>query len=156
MKFGVSPSGIYRSSTDPAIGSPTSAGALPALQRHVCRFLQLVSTLGWLDYLAPQVYWYIGQTGSDYKLLVPWWNENAFGRHIDVGLADYKMGTAGWTQSRARSRTRLRLTALSTNVFGQVDFRHAFLAANPLNYRTDLKDNIYNRPALLPAMPVER
>ena len=30
---------------------------------------------GWLDYLAPQVYWYIGQAGSDYKLLVPWWNE---------------------------------------------------------------------------------
>jgi uncharacterized lipoprotein YddW (UPF0748 family) len=27
IKFGVSPSGIYRSSTDPAVGSPTSAGA---------------------------------------------------------------------------------------------------------------------------------
>ena len=151
MKFGVSPSGIYRSSTDPAIGSPTSAGALQhysALFADSRKWLQS----GWLDYLAPQVYWYIGQGGSDYKLLVPWWNENAFGRHIYVGLADYKMGTAGWT-SPTQIADQIALNRASSHVYGQVHFRHAFLAANPLNYRTDLKDNIYKRPALLPAMP---
>ncbi|HEY0489496.1 MAG TPA: family 10 glycosylhydrolase [Telluria sp.] len=151
VKFGVSPSGIYRSSTDPAIGSPTSAGAL---QHYSAMFADSRKWLqsGWLDYLTPQVYWYIGQAGSDYKLLVPWWNENAFGRHIYVGLADYKMGTAGWT-SPGQISDQIALNRASTNVFGQVHFRHAFLAANPLSYRTDLKDNVYNRPALLPAMP---
>ena len=151
VKFGVSPSGIYRSSTDPAVGSPTSAGAL---QHYTAMFADSRKWLqsGWLDYLTPQVYWYIGQAGSDYKLLVPWWNENAFGRHIYVGLADYKMGTAGWT-SPSQIADQIALNRASTNVFGQVHFRHAFLAANPLNYRTDLKDNVYNRPALLPAMP---
>ena len=151
VKFGVSPSGIYRSSTDPAIGSPTSAGALQhysALFADSRKWLQS----GWLDYLAPQVYWYIGQTGSDYKLLVPWWNENAFGRHIYAGLADYKMNTVGWT-SPTQIADQIALNRASANVYGQVHFRHAFLAANPLNYRTDLKDNIYKRPALLPAMP---
>ena len=151
VKFGVSPSGIYRSSTDPAIGSPTSAGAL---QHYSAMFADSRKWLqsGWLDYLTPQVYWYIGQAGSDYKLLVPWWNENAFGRHIYVGLADYKMGTAGWT-SPTQIADQIALNRASANVFGQVHFRHAFLAANSLNYRTDLKDNIYNKPALLPAMP---
>ena len=151
VKFGVSPSGIYRSSTDPAIGSPTSAGALQhysALFADSRKWLQS----GWLDYLAPQVYWYIGQTGSDYKLLVPWWNENAFGRHVYVGLADYKMNTTGWT-SPTQIADQIALNRASSNVHGQVHFRHAFLVANPLNYRTDLKDNIYHRPALLPAMP---
>ena len=95
VKFGVSPSGIYRSSTDPSVGSPTSAGAS---QHYLTNFADTRTWLreGWVDYLAPQVYWYIGQAGSDYKLLVPWWNENTFGRHMVIGLADYKMNTAGW------------------------------------------------------------
>ena len=151
VKFGISPSGIYRSSTDPAIGSPTSAGAS---QHFLHMFADSRKWLqsGWVDYLAPQVYWFIGQTGSDYKLLVPWWNENAFGRHMYVGLADYKMNTAGWTNP-AQIANQIALNRASSNIAGQVHFRHAFLAANPLGYRTDLKDNIYNKPALLPAMP---
>lgn len=150
VKFGVSPSGIYRSSTDPAVGSPTSAGAL---QHYSAMFADTRKWLqsGWVDYLAPQVYWYIGQTGSDYKLLVPWWNENAFGRHIYIGLADYKMGTAGWT-SPSQIADQIAMNRASTNVFGQIHFRHTFLAANTLNYRTDLKDRVYKKQALLPAM----
>ncbi|UGQ44845.1 family 10 glycosylhydrolase [Massilia endophytica] len=151
VKFGISPSGIYRSSTDPAVGSPTSAGALQhysAMFADSRKWLQM----GWIDYLAPQVYWYIGQTGSDYQLLVPWWNENAFGRHMYIGLADYKMNTAGWT-SPAQIANQIAMNRGSSHIAGQIHFRHAFLQANALGYRTDLKDNIYNKPALLPAMP---
>jgi hypothetical protein len=38
-------------------------------------------------------------------------------------------------------------------VYGQIHFRHAFLVANALNYRDSLKSKLYNKPALLPAMP---
>ena len=151
VKFGVSPSGIYRSSTDPAIGSPTSAGAS---QHYVSNFADTRAWLraGWVDYLAPQVYWYIGQTGSDYKLLVPWWNENAFGRHMYIGLADYKMGTTGWTDPK-QVASQIALNRAQPQIAGQVHFRHAFLQANPLGYRTDLQQNVYQRPALIPPMP---
>jgi uncharacterized lipoprotein YddW (UPF0748 family) len=150
VKFGVSPSGIYRSSTDPAVGSPTSSGAS---QHYVNNFADTRKWLreGWVDYLAPQVYWYIGQTGSDYKLLVPWWNENAFGRHIYIGLADYKMGTAGWT-SPSQVADQIALNRAQGKVFGQVHFRHAFLQADPLGYRTSLMQATYRAPALPPVM----
>jgi uncharacterized lipoprotein YddW (UPF0748 family) len=150
VKFGVSPSGIYRSSTDPAVGSPTSAGAS---QHYVTNFADTRKWLreGWVDYLAPQVYWYIGQTGSDYKLLVPWWNENAFGRHIYIGLADYKMGTAGWT-SPTQIADQIAMNRANANVFGQIHFRHAFLQADPLGYRTALMQSTYRAPALTPGM----
>ncbi len=150
IKFGVSPSGIYRSSTDPEIGSPTSAGALQhysSLYADSKKWIQQ----GWVDYLTPQVYWYIGQTGSDYKLLVPWWNDNAFGRHIYIGIADYKVNTAGWT-SRSEIPNQVRLNRSEPNVYGQTHFRHAFLAGNLLNYRDSLKNRFYNKPALMPAM----
>jgi hypothetical protein len=150
VKFGVSPSGIYRSSTDPAVGSPTSSGAF---QHYVNSFADTRKWLreGWVDYLAPQVYWYIGQTGSDYKLLVPWWNENAFGRHIYIGLADYKMGTAGWT-SPSQVADQIALNRAQGTVFGQIHFRHAFLQADPLGYRTALMQTTYRAPALPPGM----
>jgi uncharacterized lipoprotein YddW (UPF0748 family) len=151
VKFGISPSGIYRSSSDPAVGSPTSAGALQHYSAMFADSRKWIQS-GWVDYLTPQVYWYIGQAGSDYKLLVPWWNDNAFGRHVYVGLADYKVGTAGWTDP-AQIRNQIGMNRANANVYGQIHFRHAFLAADPLNYRTDLQQNIYNRPALLPSMP---
>lgn len=151
VKFGVSPSGIYRSSPDPAIGSPTSSGAN---QHYVHNFADSRNWLqqGWVDYLAPQVYWYIGQAGSDYRLLVPWWNENAFGRHVYVGIADYKMSTAGWLDPK-QVANQIALNRAQTHIAGQIHFRHAFLAANPLGYRTDLMQDVYARPALVPAMP---
>lgn len=151
VKFGVSPSGIYRSSSDPAIGSPTSSGAN---QHYVNNFADTRTWLqqGWLDYLAPQVYWYIGQAGSDYKLLVPWWNQNAFDRHMYVGIADYKMSTAGWTDPK-QVANQIALNRSQGNISGQIHFRHAFLATNPLGYRTDLQQNVYKHPALVPAMP---
>jgi hypothetical protein len=150
VKFGVSPSGIYRSSTDPAVGSPTSSGAS---QHYVNMFADTRKWLreGWVDYLAPQVYWYIGQAGSDYKLLVPWWNENAFGRHIYIGLADYKMGTTGWT-SPTQIADQIGMNRAHDYVFGQIHFRHAFLQADPLGYRTALKAGTYRAPALTPRM----
>lgn len=150
VKFGISPSGIYRSSTNPEIGSPTSAGAL---QHYSAMFADTRKWLseGWVDYLMPQVYWYIGQTGSDYKLLVPWWNNNAFGRHIYIGMANYKVNTTGWF-NRSEVPNQVRLNRDHSNVFGQVHFRHAFLASNPLNHRDSLRLRFYNKPALLPAM----
>ncbi|MGB4398419.1 MAG: family 10 glycosylhydrolase [Daejeonella sp.] len=150
VKFGVSPSGIYRSSTDPSIGSPTSAGAL---QHYSSLFADTKKWIqsGWVDYLTPQVYWFIGQTGSDYKLLVPWWNNNAYGRHIYIGMADYKVNTAGWT-SRSEIPNQVRINRANPNVFGQTHFRHAFLVGNLLNYRDSLRQRFYNKPALLPAM----
>jgi len=151
VKFGVSPSGIYRSSSDSALGSPTSSGAY---QHYLSAFADSKKWIssGWVDYLAPQVYWYIGQLGSDYKLLVPWWNNNAFGRHIYVGMADYKVGTTGWT-SRSEIPNQIRLNRSLSNIYGQIHFRHAFLVANALNYRDSLRSRFYIRPALIPTMP---
>lgn len=151
VKFGVSPSGIYRSSTDPSIGSPTSSGAY---QHYSAAFADTKKWIqqGWVDYLAPQVYWYIGQTGSDYQLLIPWWNNNAFGRHICIGMADYKVGTTGWTNT-SEIPNQIRMNRSNANVRGQIHFRHAFLVANALNYRDSLRLRFYNKPALIPDMP---
>lgn len=151
VKFGVSPSGIYRSSTDPAVGSNTSSSAS---QHYSGMFADTRKWIqqGWVDYLAPQVYWYMGQTGSDYKVLVPWWNDNAYERHMYIGLADYKMqAAAGWDKS-TEIASQIALNRSQAHISGQIHFRHQFLQNDPLGYRTALKNSTYARPALLPVM----
>ena len=69
-----------------------------------------------------------------------------------IGLADYKMNTAGWLDPKQMAN-QIALNRAQTHIAGQIHFRHAFLAANPLNYRTDLQQNVYQRPALIPTMP---
>lgn len=154
MKFGVSPSGIYRSSTNPAIGSNTSAGAMQhysAVYADSKKWLQE----GWVDYIEPQVYWYKGQTGSDYNVLIPWWNNQANGRHIYIGMAGYKVGTTGgWTsRSEIPNQVRMNRDAAYPNIFGQAIYNTNSLRSNALNFRDSLRLRFYQRPSLQPTMP---
>jgi uncharacterized lipoprotein YddW (UPF0748 family) len=153
MKFGVSPSGIYRSSTNPEIGSATSAGAL---QHYSAVFADSKKWLqeGWVDYIEPQVYWYIGQSGSDYKVLIPWWNNQANGRHIYIGMAGYKVGTTGWTsRSQVPDQVRMNRNEAYPNIYGQSIYNSTSLKTNALNFRDSLRLRFYQKPALQPLMP---
>jgi uncharacterized lipoprotein YddW (UPF0748 family) len=153
MKFGVSPSGIYRSSTNPDIGSATSAGALQhysAVYADSRKWLQE----GWVDYIEPQVYWYIGQAGSDYKVLIPWWNNQANGRHIYIGMAGYKVGTTGWTsRSQVPDQVRMNRDEAYPNIYGQSIYNSTSLKTNSLNFRDSIRLRFYQKPALQPLMP---
>lgn len=154
VKFGVSPTGIYRSSTNPEIGSNTSSGAL---QHYTSLFADTRKWLreGWVDYLMPQLYWFIGQTGSDYAVLAQWWNNNAYNRHIYIGIAAYKVNDpaqgAHWANP-SQIPNQVRLNRTHSNIYGEVYFRSAHLRANPLGFRDSLRLDLYKHPALLPKM----
>jgi len=92
--FGVSPSGIWANKPGNPLGSDTwgfeSYNAIYADSR------------GWVknqyvDYIAPQIYWYIGQKGSDFATVLDWWNDvcKDTGVTLYAGLAGYKIGTGG-------------------------------------------------------------
>src|SRR5690606_38315366 len=123
VKFGVSPSGIYRNSSNPAIGSPTSG-----MEHYSKLYADSKKWLeeGWVDYLIPQVYWHIGQNGADYSKVVPWWNNNAFGRHIYIGLAGYKvndssLGQPAWlVRTEIPNQIRINRQTVNNNIYGQV------------------------------------
>ena len=156
VKFGISPTGIYRSSTDPSIGSPTSSFAL---QHYSAAYADTKFWLQqqWVDYIAPQLYWFINQGGSDYKLLVPWWNNQANGRHIYIGQAIYKVNDpaqgVNWAnRSQIPNQMRMNREAQFPNVLGEIGFRTLHLRNNPLNVRDSMRTRIYQKPALLPAM----
>ena len=37
---------------------------------------------GWIDYIAPQLYWERGHPLASYDILLRWWNEHSYERHL--------------------------------------------------------------------------
>ena len=155
VKFGVSPSGIYRNSTNPDIGTATSG-----LEHYTTLFADSRKWLkeGWIDYLAPQVYWYIGQPGANYAVIVPWWNQQAANRHIYIGMAGYKVNDplqgVNWANpSQIPNEVRLNRNSGYTNIYGQAIYNtNSLRSANTLGFRDSLRLFFYNKPALRPSM----
>ena len=47
---------------------------------------------GWVDYLAPQLYWSIAATQQSYPALLDWWiSQSTLGRPVWPGLAPYRV-----------------------------------------------------------------
>ena len=88
IKFGVSPVGIWRNKTQDPRGSNTrvSYTAYDVLYADVRKWLKQ----GWVDYVAPQLYWSMNNPRASYHNLLPWWSDNSFGRHLYIGQAVYK------------------------------------------------------------------
>ena len=154
VKFGVSPSGIYRNSTNPAIGSATSGlEHYTTLYADTRKWIQM----GWLDYLCPQVYWYIGQPGANYGVVVPWWNNNSFGRHIYIGLAGYKVNDPAQGTNWANPSmipNEVRMNRSLPNIYGEAVYNtNSLRSSTKLGFRDSLRLFFYNKPALLPNMP---
>ena len=90
IKVGISPFGIWRP------GSPAGVIGLDAyatLYADSRKWLQQ----GWVDYLAPQLYWAISAPQQSFQALLGWWSaQSSLGRPIWPGLAAYRIsdGTA--------------------------------------------------------------
>ncbi|WP_449657193.1 glycoside hydrolase family 10 protein [Streptomyces boetiae] len=92
IPFGVSPFAVWRNaSTDPE-GSDTRGG----VQTYDDLYADTRGWVrqGWIDYIAPQVYWHIGDPAADYATLVEWWSGVAAGTGValHIGEALYKAG----------------------------------------------------------------
>lgn len=156
VKFGISPFGIWqnRSVAQPNGSATNGLQGYNDIYADSRRWIQS----GWLDYIAPQLYWHIGNPAADYGLLVPWWNEvmrSANGRHLYIGQAAYRVGgtgePAGWQQPN-QIPTQLRLNRQTPTIQGSIYYNTTTFSRNPLGLRDSVRTNLYARPALRPLM----
>lgn len=153
VKFGISPFGVWRNaSTDPVLGSPSMAG----IQSYDDLFADVRYWLekGWIDYVAPQLYWHIGFEPADYEPLLNWWQDNAFGRQVYAGLAMYKVGTnadPAWRDAQQIPQ-QILLSRAYPNVQGAAFFNTNSLLKNRLRVKDKLTESLYRLPAIWPEM----
>lgn len=155
VKFGVSPFGIWRNkSADPLGSDTTGSQSYDIISADTRKWVKEE----WIDYIVPQLYWYIGQyPAADYARLVPWWAETVRGTRVQlyIGQADYKSGDPAygsfWMNPRELS-DHLTLNRSYPEVQGNIHFSAVQVRANRLGATDIYAAEHYSRPALIPTM----
>jgi uncharacterized lipoprotein YddW (UPF0748 family) len=135
LPFGISPFGVWRNAATDPLGSATTAGVQTYDDLHADTRAWVKQ--GWIDYIAPQVYWNIGFAAADYTELVRWWDGVVRGTGVDlyIGEALYKVGdpaqAAPW-QDPAELTRHLDLCARHQGVKGNIYFAAKEVGSDPL------------------------
>jgi uncharacterized lipoprotein YddW (UPF0748 family) len=152
VKFGISPFGIWRNSGSDATGSSTNGlQSYSDIYADSRKWIQQ----GWLDYIAPQLYWSIGFNAARYEVLVPWWANVVGNRHLYIGQGIYRIASnttdPNWANPSEMPK-QFRLNRSTPSVSGSIHYSAKQVMRNLLGFQDSLRNQIYNRPALIPTM----
>lgn len=133
LSYGISPSGVWADKSSLPEGSNTTGG----YESYYAAYADSRKWVkeGWLDYICPQVYWYIGHKSMDYAAIVDWWADTVEGTGVSlyIGMADYQAGNTSETSSwygTAAMEAMLSYNQKVPQVTGEVHFRYQFLVNN--------------------------
>lgn len=144
VKVGISPFGIWRPGFPKQIQGHDAYAYLYADSR---KWLQN----GWLDYLAPQLYWDIEPPAQSYPVLLKWWTEqNPKKRLIFPGNDISRIGRRN--RSVQEIVSQIQLTRQSS-ANGNILWNFKPLLQNRDGLNDALKQQLYTSLALAPAIP---
>jgi len=145
VRVGISPFGIWR----PGVPSGIEAGidSYEQLAGDSRKWLKN----GWVDYLAPQLYWRISPQKQSFTALLNWWRQQGT-RPVWPGIATERIGSA---DGRGASEITNQIDAsrkIGKNWNGHIHWSVKSLVKNQGGIATRLA-NTYTRPAAIPPMP---
>lgn len=135
VEFGISPAGIWASKTLNPAGSDTTStySSYYSMYADTKHWVEE----GWLDYIAPQIYWERGHKTADFTALLDWWCgvTKGTGVKLYIGLADYKTLEAKasdnvWFNGNEIAG-QMADCAANTQVAGTIHFRYGSVASSP-------------------------
>ncbi len=145
VRFGISPFGIYR---------PGQPSGISGLDQYAELYADppLWKASGWVDYLAPQLYWPTTQTAQAFEPLLDWWAElPENGRYTFVGHALYQLdSSSAWSVDEIREQVRLTRGRADANALGNIWYNIDPLVENRSGIRDVFRDELYPTPALSP------
>ena len=150
VEFGVSPFGVWRNKSQDSRGSDTKAGCTNYDDLYAD--VLLWAERGWVDYVAPQLYWEIGKKVADYSVLAPWWRKNITGCKLYFGL--YVSGlevnrTPAWRAPNEVIR-QMQYNKECVDIDGEIFYSTHYILRNPQGLLDSLKNSYFVRPALTP------
>ena len=141
LMFGISPFGIWQSVPEKNIAGFNAYRELYADAR---KWLQK----GWVDYLAPQLYWETTRPNLEFPVLLDWWQQqNILRRHLWSGLATYRADK--YAGEEIAKQIEISRQKLNTDA-GNIHFSFKSLQRNLGGVTDILRQKIYRREALIP------
>ncbi|MGI8906895.1 MAG: family 10 glycosylhydrolase [Candidatus Sumerlaeaceae bacterium] len=145
LKFGISPFGIWRPN------NPPGTVGMDAYQEIYVDSKKWLKS-GWVDYIAPQLYWTLDTRGHDYGSLQKWWtDQNSANRHIWIGNYASSVSLGKWTADEIIKQ--ITSTRNERGASGNIFFSAKPLLKNSDGLSDKLSSQLYQGPALIPACP---
>lgn len=146
VKFGISPFGIYRPGQPPGING---LDAYNVLYADAKKWLEE----GWVDYIAPQLYWRIDQAAQSYPVLLKWWTENnPRRRHIYVGNNISQLDGKTWKNEEIQQQVAITRNLASEMSLGNMFYSISSINKNREGIAESFYTSLYADPAIPPTM----
>ncbi len=154
VQLGVSPFAVWRNKT-PQITEGSATAAFQTGYGDLYANVLLWMKKGWLDYVAPEVYFHKGHPYVDYETAVDWWLKNSYGTPVYISHAIYKVNNqekyAEW-RDPAEIPRQLDISRSKPEVKGLLFFSTKWLKDNPLGVTDSLRNGFFYQPARFPQM----
>ena len=146
VRVGISPFGIWRH------GRPAQVKGFDAYE-EISADARTWIQRGWVDYLAPQLYWPIDQKEQSFPALLAWWAaQTPKGSALWPGIAASRVGTSGegkgWPAKEIVEQ--IRRTRAQPGAVGYILFSARALLENRAGLSTELLKDVWAEPAALP------
>ncbi len=150
-QFGISPFGVWRNvDRDPINGSKTNGAQSNYDDLYADILLWLKN--GWIDYVAPQLYWEFGHRKAPFEVLLNWWGKHTYGKQCYIGIGIYRANSnAAWSNNNQLSR-QIEALRNTPNINGMIFFSSKTFETNPNGWSDSLRLNYFKEPAALPSL----
>lgn len=147
VRVGISPFGIWR----PGVPSGIEAG-LDAYEQIGCDARKWLAK-GWVDYLAPQLYWKDQPRKQSFSALLEWWRQQGE-RPVWPGIATTRIGGPEDGRPASEIIKQVGLSrSIGKNWAGHIHWSVKGLVKNQGGISNALSKQAYSQPALVPPMP---
>jgi uncharacterized lipoprotein YddW (UPF0748 family) len=146
VKVGISPFGVGRPDLRPV--------GIKGFSQYDKLYadVELWFAQGWLDYLAPQLYWPIAQEAQAFSPLLDYWiAQNTKARHLWPGLFTSRIDATDRSWQPEEILQQIALTRSSAGAMGHVHFSAVALTQNRKGIADALLASTYTMDALVPA-----
>ena len=153
VKFGISPFGVWRNNKVDPTGSLSDAGqtSFDDLFADTKKW----ANAGWIDYIAPQIYFSFEHPKVPYQPLADWWSNNHGQRHLYIGQSTYRIDQnsidENW-KNKSQLPRQMKYNRNNIQISGSIFYNTSSLMKNNLGFCDSLK-LLYKYPALQPTMP---
>ncbi|WP_139240258.1 glycoside hydrolase family 10 protein [Fodinibius roseus] len=145
VRFGISPFGIWRP------GYPRQIKGFDAFNRIYADARKWLQE-GWVDYLAPQLYWPIEKQSQSFPVLLEWWHQqNEKQRHLWPGIYTSKLNARADAWTVQEIERQIEITNHHRGATGSIHFSMKALMEN--RDGRDALSGLYPEEALIPATP---
>ncbi len=139
-RFGISPFGIWRNyPADPDGSKSRGLSGYDELYADVLLWLKN----GWIDYVAPQLYWAIGNRSAPFEVMADWWSKHTYGKDCYVGIGYYMAGyNAAWRETDQIPK-QIQLIRNTPNLKGMIFYSSRSFEKNPYGWNDSLRLNYF-------------